>query len=1116
MQSLDALQPAMQHGARVGRRLSLRRAAALVAFTCLTGGAAYAQNATWNGSTTDWNTSTNWTPNTVPSGTATFSATGSTAVDNASGLVAIGAIAFDATAQAYSFTIENPFLVNGTGVANNSANTQAFEVTSGANLVFQNASTANSGTGAVSYTADSGGFIFFNNTSNAGNANTTYTNNGIIQFEDGSSAGSANFTNNTELDFFDSTTAASSTITNSATGTVTFNNTATAGTATIDNSGALDFNNSSSAGSAFITNLSGGTIVFSNSSTGGSSIIANASGGTLTFNDTSSAGGQINNSGTTTFNNSSNAGSGAINNFTGATLTFNDTSSAGSVTIFNQATATFNNSSTAGNASITNSSGGTLTFNDTSTAGSAAIMNVASMAFNNSASAGSATITNLGPTGSLTFNNSTTAGTANITNDSTLTFNNSSNAGSATIVNNESAAFNNSADAGSAIITNNLTLTFNNSSTADTATITTNSPGTTSFTGSSTGGNARFITNAGGTFDMSGLTDGGMTAGSIEGAGSYILGGNALTVGSNNLSTTVSGVISGVGGSLIKTGSGTLTLTNTETYTGATTIDAGALMVNGSIVASSGVTVNSGGTLEGTGTVSSTTVNSGGTFMPGNGTPGTSMTVSGSLAFMSGAMYLVQVSPATASFASVTGTATLNGTVDAVFAPGTYTQKQYTILMANGGINGTFTALETSNLPANITASLSYSADDAFLNLKASLPTTGLNVNQQNVANALNTFFNNGGALPPSFFSIFNLTGSALANALTQLDGEVATGADKGAFLLMNEFLGVMLDPFVDGRIAGPSGPIGFAPDQEAAFPSDVALAYAGVLKAPPPATFTQRWTAWGSAYGGGEFTQGNAVIGSNNVNAQASGFAGGMDYHLTPDTVVGFGLSGGETGWTLAQGLGTGRSDAFQAGLYGVSHAGPAYVAAAVAVAEHWMSTSRVALGDSLTASFNAQAYGGRLEAGYRYGAWSGVGFAPYAAVQVEEFHAPAYSEADLTGGGFGLSYAAQDATDTRSELGVRLDNLTTFDGMPLMLRARLAWAHDWTTNPALNAVFEALPGANFVVNGAATPPNSALVTVGSELRLTPQWTLLTKFDGQFASTGQTYAGSGTLRYSW
>jgi outer membrane autotransporter protein len=117
---------------------------------------------------------------------------------------------------------------------------------------------------------------------------------------------------------------------------------------------------------------------------------------------------------------------------------------------------------------------------------------------------------------------------------------------------------------------------------------------------------------------------------------------------------------------------------------------------------------------------------------------------------------------------------------------------------------------------------------------------------------------------------------------------------------------------------------------------------------------------------------------------------------------------------------------------------------------------------------------------------------------------------------GGFGLAYNAQNGSDTRSELGFRLDHLTTAWGTPLLLRARVAWAHDWASNPALTATFESLPGANFIVNGAAMPPDSALISAGSEWRLTPRLALLTKFDGQFASTAQTYAGSGTLRYSW
>jgi hypothetical protein len=49
-----------------------------------------------------------------------------------------------------------------------------------------------------------------------------------------------------------------------------------------------------------------------------------------------------------------------------------------------------------------------------------------------------------------------------------------------------------------------------------------------------------------------------------------------------------------------------------------------------------------------------------------------------------------------------------------------------------------------------------------------------------------------------------------------------------------------------------------------------------------------------------------------------------------------------------------------------------------------------------------------------------------------------------------------------------------------------------------------------------AFIPQNSALTSAGAELFVTPRLTLLVKFDGEFAPGSQTYAGSGTLRYSW
>jgi outer membrane autotransporter protein len=179
-------------------------------------------------------------------------------------------------------------------------------------------------------------------------------------------------------------------------------------------------------------------------------------------------------------------------------------------------------------------------------------------------------------------------------------------------------------------------------------------------------------------------------------------------------------------------------------------------------------------------------------------------------------------------------------------------------------------------------------------------------------------------------------------------------------------------------------------------------------------------------------------------------------------------------------------------------------------------MSTDRLVVFDHLSADFNAQSYGGRLEGGYRFGMPYG-GITPYAAIQAQSFHTPSYTETDAIPNGFALIFQGRDATDTRSELGARFDRvLAVYQNAVLALRGRVAWAHDWVSDPTLTPLFQALPGASFIVNGATLAQNSALASASGELRLANGVTLLAKFDGEFASHSSTYAGTGTLRYRW
>jgi autotransporter-associated beta strand protein len=104
-----------------------------------------------------------------------------------------------------------------------------------------------------------------------------------------------------------------------------------------------------------------------------------------------------------------------------------------------------------------------------------------------------------------------------------------------------------------------------------------------------------------------GITIGSLSDGSTGGGGIVILGSNNLTVGSNDLSTTFSGVIQddNLGGSLSKVGTGNLTLTGANTYSGGTTVEAGALLINNAAGSGTGtgrVQVN-GGILGGNGII---------------------------------------------------------------------------------------------------------------------------------------------------------------------------------------------------------------------------------------------------------------------------------------------------------------------------------------------------------------------------------------------------------------------------------------------------------------------------------------------------------------------------------
>ena len=630
------------------------------------------------------------------------------------------------------------------------------------------------------------------------------------------------------------------------------------------------------------------------------------------------------------------------------------------------------------------------------------------------------------------------------------------------------------------------------------------------------------------------------STGTITNQSGGVWTGNLLSntglVNNQTGATWIGNATNNIGGTLDNSGTWTGSIANAGTFTNS----AGA-SVSGLLTNTAGVTTNlgalnggadiTGGTLTGTGSVAGLTVSGGATFAPGNGTPGSSMTVGGNLAFLSGALYVIQINPATASFANVGGTASLgNATVNATFATGSYVSKQYTIVNATGGIVGTFGALNTTNLPGNFTTSLSYDTSHAYLNLTLNFTPnpppnpgpafpSGLNVNQTAVANALIGYFNSKGSIPLVF-------GALTSSGLTRASGETATGSQQTTIDAMDLFLGLLTDPFVAGRgeVAPGSSPVA-AYSQEyagaAQRPKNESDAYAAVYgKAPPWVdTFAQRWSVWGAGFGGSQTTDGNTVLGSNGSTSRIYGAAAGADYRISPFTLAGFAMAGGGTNFSIANGLGAGRSDLFQAGAF-VRHAvGPAYISAAIAYGWQDITNDRtvgIAGVDRLRAEFNANTLSGRIEGGYRWVTpWMGV--TPYAAGRITTFELPSYAEQVLSGGNtFALGYAGKSVTASRSEAGIRTDKSWAMPDSVVTVRSRIAWAHDFNTDRSIGATFLTLPGASFVVNGAAQARDAALATASAEIKWLNGLSLAATFESELSNITRSYAGKGVVRYAW
>ena len=720
--------------ARWVRRAALSSTAlSALALTAVLSGPAMAANIVWQGTTTDFNTNTNWNPNTVPASgdTAFFESDGSATVTfaNATNTVngfqisdkVLGGTTF--TEKSFTFNIgsaaPNIVTIQGAGIINTGTQAQIVNLggTNAGNLDFSNGATA--GDASITYNVSGltgggggpfGGAITFHNTSDAGGTNILDGTVGGATFK--VSGGTASGGLGGTIDFFDTSSGSSGKFTASGgnTGgsgaTITFHDGSTAATSHFTASAALDSTAGSTGGTvAFTDGASAGTAI--GTAVGGNGL--NVINGAIVFRSTSTAAFSVLDA------------LGAANGGLGGVVLFTDTATAGNATI------------TAHQAldAVGGSNGGFIFFRGSSNAGSAILQ------------ANTGTI-NGSPGGTIDFSNSSSAGSSHIQVNGgagtgllggRLNFFDNSNAGTSQITINGffgdsdasqgQATFGGAglATAASAFITNHGILTFATGGAAGDSTI--DNTNQVRFTGTGDGGTAHYSgLNSNATLDITGVVNPAtqvfpgvatianiVNLDTVNGFGSVLLGGNNLVVGGGGEggAGTYFGTFGGAGttDNIVKVGTGKWVLDGITpaNQVGGFEINNGTVQIGdrfnpgATFNVAGSVTIDPNGTLSGHGTLNAATITNNGTVAPG-GTIGT-LTVS-TYTQTSGGLLEIEVAPLTNSLLVVTPNgANLDGTVGFSFDKGIYNAPHLiTFLTAAGGTTGTFSTLNSTALPS--------------------------------------------------------------------------------------------------------------------------------------------------------------------------------------------------------------------------------------------------------------------------------------------------------------------------------------------------------------------------------------------------------------------------------
>jgi len=599
--------------------------------------------------------------------------------------------------------------------------------------------------------------------------------------------------------------------------------------------------------------------------------------------------------------------------------------------------------------------------------------------------------------------------------------------------------------------------------------------------------------------------------GLAEGGGTFDTGGHILSL---------QGPIVGTG-TLTKIGAGTLEVTGTAAYTGATTVGAGTLKVSGSL--QSTVTVAAGATLSGSGSVGGIVAH--GRIAPD--APNGALTITGNAALLEGSTLQVATDPQGRFSSLLADSATLRGTTLAVDAQdGRYPLlRRYAVLRTANGISGRFDTV-SSNL-AFLQPELDYDGSNVYLQLRR---------NQTDYGAVAQTPLQT--AVARSLDRLAGTTGSDVVAVIDAVDGLTApqaraafdtiggTGRVATTGALHYGQRSMAQQTFARLGVAEAAG----RGDRSVALES-FKLAFDGSVASDAPPLYAAAFDTVGVAAGSDGADNGwwlrgydgrgrlAAAAGADDARLNFAGVLVGYDRQITDNWRLGVLASYAKPRLEQDSPAVSSRMRSTRLGLYGRYRSGPWRVdaMASAGTSESWSKRTLMVGGLSRVAQTSYDGHGEDLhiEAAYALRPAANLEIEPFLGLQWSRQRDEAYLESGA--GILDLAVNSQNSESLRSTLGLRTARSFDLRDSRVTVEGRLAWGHEFRDRAWFGARLASdLSGQVFKVAALDRPRNSLLVGLGVSAEATRSLRLYVDLASEFNGGEQVRAISFGLRYHW